>query len=67
MKVSRIILGFMSYGHKGWAEWVIDDEEEVIKHVKYAFVYVLSLLRLLFLPSDSSVTMREFNRSIPLT
>lgn len=36
LKVSRIILGCMSYGSKGWADWVLDDEEEVQKHIKYA-------------------------------
>ena len=38
LKVSKIILGCMSYGSKGWSEWVIDDQEEVNKHVKFAFV-----------------------------
>ncbi|KAI0078628.1 Aldo keto reductase [Panus rudis PR-1116 ss-1] len=37
LKVSKIILGCMSYGSKGWSEWVIDDEEEVTKHIKYAY------------------------------
>ncbi|KAK7677192.1 hypothetical protein QCA50_019901 [Cerrena zonata] len=37
LKISKIILGCMQYGHKGWAEWVIDDEEEVVKHIKYAY------------------------------
>jgi len=37
LKVSKIILGCMSYGHKGWREWVIDDQEEVNKHIKYAY------------------------------
>ena len=36
LKVSRIILGAGQYGHKGWQEWVIDDEEEVVKHIKFA-------------------------------
>ena len=36
LKVSKIILGCMSYGSKGWREWVIDDQEEVNKHIKYA-------------------------------
>ncbi|EKM50914.1 uncharacterized protein PHACADRAFT_262804 [Phanerochaete carnosa HHB-10118-sp] len=35
LKVSKIILGCMSYGLKGWADWVLD-EEEAIKHIKYA-------------------------------
>ncbi|KAI0691057.1 aryl-alcohol dehydrogenase [Cytidiella melzeri] len=37
LKVSKIILGTMQYGHKNWAEWVIDHEEEAIKHIKYAY------------------------------
>ncbi|TFK46106.1 aryl-alcohol dehydrogenase [Heliocybe sulcata] len=37
LKVSRVILGTMQYGHKGWAEWNIDDEEEVTRHVKFAY------------------------------
>ena len=36
LKVSKIVLGCMSYGSKGWREWVIDDQEEVNKHIKYA-------------------------------
>ncbi|KAH9911939.1 Aldo/keto reductase [Fomitopsis serialis] len=37
LKVSKIILGCMSYGNKGWSEWVIDDQEEVNKHIKFAY------------------------------
>ncbi|KAI0806702.1 aryl-alcohol dehydrogenase [Fomes fomentarius] len=37
LKVSRIILGCMSYGSSSWAGWVIDDQEEAIKHIKYAY------------------------------
>lgn len=49
LKVSKIILGCMSYGNKPWREWVIDDEEMAIKHIKAAFdaginVSVLHLL-----------------------
>lgn len=36
LKVSKIVLGCMSYGNKGWREWVINDQEEVNKHIKYA-------------------------------
>ncbi|KAJ3557518.1 hypothetical protein NM688_g1432 [Phlebia brevispora] len=36
LKVSKIILGCMSYGAKGWAQWVLD-EEEAIKHIKFAY------------------------------
>lgn len=38
LKVSRIILGTAQYGHKGWQDWVIDDEEEVVKHIQFAYV-----------------------------
>ncbi|EPQ52791.1 Aldo/keto reductase, partial [Gloeophyllum trabeum ATCC 11539] len=37
LKVSKIILGMMSYGSTGWQDWVIEDEEEVVKHVKTAY------------------------------
>ncbi|KIM20304.1 hypothetical protein M408DRAFT_334032 [Serendipita vermifera MAFF 305830] len=36
LKVSRIILGCMSFGNKKWRDWVLD-EEEGIKHIKTAF------------------------------
>lgn len=36
LKVSKIILGCMSYGLKGWQPWVLD-EEEAIEHIKYAY------------------------------
>ena len=35
LKVSKIILGCMSYGSKDWQGWVLP-EEEAIKHIKYA-------------------------------
>lgn len=35
--MSKIILGTMQYGLKGWAAWVLD-EEEAVKHIKYAYV-----------------------------
>lgn len=38
LKVSKIILGCMSYGNKEWQEWVLG-EEEGIKQIKYAFVF----------------------------
>lgn len=37
LKVSKVILGMMSYGSKGWDSWVIDDEQEVFNHVKMAY------------------------------
>ncbi|CAE6480741.1 unnamed protein product [Rhizoctonia solani] len=36
LKVSRLILGLMSYGNKEWDEWILD-EEEGIKHIKTAY------------------------------
>ncbi|ORY88883.1 aryl-alcohol dehydrogenase [Leucosporidium creatinivorum] len=37
LKVSSIILGCMTYGNKGRAEWVIEDEEEAFKHFAAAW------------------------------
>ena len=37
LKVSRIILGCMSYGSKSWSDWVIEDQEEINKHIKFAW------------------------------
>lgn len=36
LKVSKIILGTMSYGTPKWQDWVLD-EEEGIKHIKAAY------------------------------
>ncbi|KAF7300189.1 Aldo/keto reductase [Mycena kentingensis (nom. inval.)] len=36
LKVSKIILGCMSYGSSEWRRWTLD-EEEGIKHIKYAY------------------------------
>ncbi|KAI0365123.1 Aldo/keto reductase [Pilatotrama ljubarskyi] len=36
LKVSKIILGCMSYGSPEWQEWVLG-EEEAIKHIKFAY------------------------------
>ncbi|KAN0125764.1 aryl-alcohol dehydrogenase [Russula decolorans] len=36
LKVSRIILGMMSYGDSRWAPWVLG-EKESIEHVKFAY------------------------------
>ncbi len=38
LKVSKIILGTMQYGDTDWQQWVIDDEEEAFKHIKFACV-----------------------------
>jgi len=37
LKVSKIILGTMQYGSSEWQDWVIGDEEEIVKHVKAAY------------------------------
>ncbi|KAL6308539.1 aryl-alcohol dehydrogenase [Sparassis latifolia] len=37
LKVSKIILGTMQYGSSGWQEWVIDDQEKAIEHIKFAY------------------------------
>lgn len=37
LKVSQIILGTLQYGHKGWQEWALD-EQEAIQHIKVACV-----------------------------
>lgn len=39
LKVSRIILGCMSYGSPEWYSWVLP-EEEGLKHIKAAWVFV---------------------------
>ncbi|TBU29679.1 Aldo/keto reductase [Dichomitus squalens] len=36
LKVSKIILGCMSYGSNGWQDWVLP-EEEAIQHIKFAY------------------------------
>ncbi|EIW61081.1 Aldo/keto reductase [Trametes versicolor FP-101664 SS1] len=36
LKVSRIILGCMSYGSPEWQSWVLP-EQEAIKHIKFAY------------------------------
>ncbi|KAI1795459.1 Aldo/keto reductase [Ganoderma leucocontextum] len=36
LKVSKIILGCMSYGTPEWQDWVLP-EEEAIKHIKFAY------------------------------
>ncbi|KAG0693699.1 aryl-alcohol dehydrogenase [Suillus ampliporus] len=36
LKVSRIILGIMQYGDKGWQDWVLG-EDEAVEHIKTAY------------------------------
>jgi len=38
LKVSKFILGCMSYGSPEWQSWVLP-EEESMKHIKAAYVY----------------------------
>ncbi|KAG6840490.1 hypothetical protein C0991_006360 [Blastosporella zonata] len=40
LKVSKIILGTMQYGTPDWQAWVLG-EEEAIKHIKFAYVFIL--------------------------
>ena len=42
LKVSKVILGTMQYGSSSWQPWVLD-EEEGIKHIKFAYVVLLRL------------------------
>jgi aryl-alcohol dehydrogenase-like predicted oxidoreductase len=37
LRVSIPILGGMSFGHKDWRPWVIDDEDEAHKLLKGAY------------------------------
>ncbi|EPQ56150.1 Aldo/keto reductase [Gloeophyllum trabeum ATCC 11539] len=37
LKVSKIILGTMQYGSSEWQDWVIGEEDEIVKHVKAAY------------------------------
>lgn len=37
LKVSKLILGMMSYGSSQWQEWLIESQEETTKHVKMAY------------------------------
>ncbi|KAH3670310.1 hypothetical protein WICMUC_004879 [Wickerhamomyces mucosus] len=37
LKISKIIIGFMSYGKKTWADWVEDDEDKIFAILKKAY------------------------------
>lgn len=37
LNVSKVIVGCMSFGLKGWAEWVIEDEEKVMLILKKCY------------------------------
>ena len=63
LKVSRIILGCMSYGSPEWQSWILP-EEEAIKHIKFAFVstYLISVNR--SVPSDTPPTPDRYDHGI---
>lgn len=42
LKVSKIILGCMSYGSPDWQNWVLP-EKEAIEHIKFAYVLYLDV------------------------
>lgn len=46
LKVSKIILGFMSYGTPKWQGWVLG-EKEAKEHVQACLEYVMSNFRCL--------------------
>jgi aryl-alcohol dehydrogenase-like predicted oxidoreductase len=37
LKVSKIVLGAMSYGNHTSSDWILDDEEQVMKLLKAAY------------------------------
>ncbi|ODV97911.1 hypothetical protein PACTADRAFT_73575 [Pachysolen tannophilus NRRL Y-2460] len=37
LKISKIIVGCMSYGDKAWADWVLDDEEKIFRIMKKCY------------------------------
>lgn len=37
LKISRIIVGCLSFGKKSWADWVIEDKEEVFRILKKCY------------------------------
>ncbi|CDK26498.1 unnamed protein product [Kuraishia capsulata CBS 1993] len=37
LKVSKVIVGCMSYGSKDWFDWVLDDEDKVMEILKKAY------------------------------
>lgn len=37
LKIAPLIVGCMSYGSKKWAEWVLEDEEEIFKILKKCY------------------------------
>lgn len=37
LKISKVIVGFMSYGKKSWADWVEEDEDKIFGLLKKAY------------------------------
>lgn len=37
LKISKIVVGFMSYGKKQWADWVEDDQDKIFQLLKKAY------------------------------
>lgn len=37
LKIAPVIVGCMTYGSKAFADWVMDDEEEIFKILKHAY------------------------------
>lgn len=37
LKISKIIVGCMSFGDKNWADWVLDDEEAIFRILKKCY------------------------------
>ena len=52
LRISRIILGCMSYGSKRWQEWNLEGDE-AMEHIKHAYVSLSIYIYLAFSLSDS--------------
>ena len=50
LRISRIILGCMSYGSKRWQEWNLEGDE-AMEHIKHAYVSLSSI----YIPSIFSL------------
>ncbi len=60
LKVSKIIIGCMSYGTPEWQKWVLN-EEEGIKQIKFAYVRLIFCLSGLLVDIDSQIRARHPN------
>ena len=56
LKVSKIILGAMSYGSKQWADWVLE-EEEALPLLEHAYKVGMDLLNI---PEDQKIEKTVF-------